>query len=87
VEGGGGVLAGAVNSNGAVAYTNGLTITTQSDNVIVTVPGNPLTASNNAIVVTSRTTAKAYEVTYSGGSAIIHANSGSAWPCAFIVAQ
>ncbi|MFN8320103.1 MAG: hypothetical protein U0V54_11865, partial [Saprospiraceae bacterium] len=84
-SGGGNVLAGAVNSNGAVAYSNGLTITTQSDNVIITVTGTSLTASNNAIVVTSRTTAKAYEVSYSGGSAIIHATSGSAWPCAFIV--
>jgi hypothetical protein len=84
-SGGGNVLAGAVNSNGAVAYSNGLTITTQSDNVVITVTGTSLTASNNAIVVTSRTTAKAYEVSYSGGAAIIHATSGSAWPCAFIV--
>ncbi|HRG22183.1 MAG TPA: hypothetical protein PLQ57_14170, partial [Saprospiraceae bacterium] len=84
--GGGGVLAGAVNSNGAVAYNNGLTITTQSDNIVITVAGTSLTANNNAIVVTSRTTAKAYEVSYSGGSAIIHATSGAAWPCAFIVA-
>ena len=84
-SGGGNVLAGAVNSNGAVAYSNGLTITTQSDNVIITVTGNFPYCKQQRKVVTSRTTAKVYEVSYSGGSAIIHATSGSAWPCVFIV--
>lgn len=83
-SGGGGVLGGAVNGSGGVAYSNGVTISIQGNDIVVSASGS-LTASNNALVVTSRTTGKVYNVTYNGGSAIISATSGEAWPCAFIL--
>jgi hypothetical protein len=82
--GSGGVSGGAVNSSGQVAYANGVSITTQGSDVVVSASGG-LTASNNALVVTSRGTGKTYSVSYSGGSAIISSTTGDAWPCAFIL--
>jgi hypothetical protein len=82
--GSGGLSGGALNSSGQVAYANGVSITTQGSDVIVTASGG-LTASNNALVVTSRGTGKIYSVSYSGGSAVISSNTGDAWPCAFIL--
>ena len=83
----GSTLAGAVGAAGNVVFNNGLVISTNGDNVIVGVTGFTLTANNNALVVTSRTTAKTYSIAYTGGNAVITSTSGPAYPCSFLLMQ
>jgi hypothetical protein len=81
------VYSGAVGAGGAVLFANGMNVNASGDNIQISITGVTLTASNNALVVTSRTTAKTYAITYSGGNAIISATSGAAYPCSFILTQ
>ncbi|HZV69036.1 MAG TPA: hypothetical protein VFG10_05805 [Saprospiraceae bacterium] len=83
----GSTLAGAVGAAGNTVFNNGLIISTNGDNVIIGVTGQTLTANNNALVVTSRTTAKTYSISYTSGNAIITATSGPAYPCSFLLMQ
>ncbi len=79
------LLAGAVGPSGAILYNTGLNISDNGEQVIIGVTGVTLTASNNALVATSRTTGKTLVVTYTGGNAVIAATSGVAFPCSFIL--